>query len=174
MKRNFVFIILVTLAAAAAYAIKITAFVSTDVFAERAQDIIVAECLSFPKLPENVSYGDGLYPVEVHILMTLKGSKKPGKEKIATIYPMELGRKYLLTSLGGSIANEIDLLAIPELSVVELPQRFDLELLKNKTLTEQLMEIFKRRYVQVGRDIKRLENERALLQKALKEKNGMG
>lgn len=168
MKRSIVLAFLLVIVTTAAYAIKVTLFVSTKVFAERAKDIVVAECLSFPKLPKGVSYGDGLYPVEVRIIMTLKGDKKRGKERIATIYPMERGKRYLLASLGGSV-DDIDFLAVPELSVVLLSADFDLETLEDKDLTEQLNAIFQCRYDRVKKEIHRLEEERKLLEKAVKK-----
>src|SRR6266508_3189274 len=68
-----------------AQAIKITLFIDTDTFVQRAQDIVVAKCTG--PVPDAWNYEDGLYPVDVQIVSVLKGSKKPGKARLATIYP---------------------------------------------------------------------------------------
>jgi hypothetical protein len=123
-----------------AQAIKITLFTDIDTFVQRARDIVVAKCTG--PVPTSQKYHDGLYPVDVQIFTILKGEKKPGKATIATIYPMEVGKTYLLTSLGGS-AHGTDFLAVPELAVVELPHNFRLDDLKGKKITEQVRAVLR-------------------------------
>jgi hypothetical protein len=149
-------------------AIKITAFTNTDTFIERAKDIVIAKCLG--SVVDANKFEDGLYPVDVQIVVALKGSKdaimKPGKAKIATIYPMEVGKTYLLTSMGGS-AFGTEFLAVPELSVVELPQNFRLEELKNKTVKEQVQMVFAARRKENEWQQQHLNAEKKLLDKGL-------
>ena len=152
------------LAAAEAQAIKITAFTDTDTFVGRARDIVVAKCTG--PVSDGRNYDDGLYPVDVEVTAVLKGAKKPGKAKIATIYPMEAGKTYLLTSLGGS-AHGTDFLAVPQLAVVEVPQTFRLEDLKGKKVSEQVQAVFAARRQENERRQRELEKEKKLLDKAV-------
>ncbi len=149
---------------AEAQAIKITAFTDTDTFVQRAQDIAIAKCTG-PVL-DGRDHDDGLYPVDVQIVTVLKGVKKPGKATIATIYPMEVGKTYLLTSLGGS-AHGTDFLAIPQLAVVELPPNFRLDDLKGKKVAEQVQAVFAARRQENERQQRLLEEENRLLDKAV-------
>lgn len=155
---------LLLLATAEAQAITITLFTDTDTFVQRAQDVVVAKCTGL--VPDARNYEDGLYPVDVQVVSVLKGAKKPGKAKIATIYPMEAGKTYLLTSLGGS-AHGTDFLAIPELSVVELPPNFKLDDLKGKKVAEQVQAVFAARRQENERQQRLLEEEKRLLDKAV-------
>ena len=149
---------------AEAQAINITLFTDTDTFVQRAQDIVIAKCLG--PVPDGRRYDDGLYPVDVQVASVLKGAKKPGKAKIATIYPMEAGKTYLLTSLGGS-AHGTDFLAIPELSVVELPPNFQFDDLKGKKVAEQVQAVFAARRQENERQQRLLNEEKKLLDKAV-------
>lgn len=148
-------------------AIKIAAFTDTDTFIERAKDIVIAKCLG--PVPDVNRYDDGLYPIDVELITALKGPKnaimKPGKTKIATIYPMEVGKTYLLTSIGGS-AYGTEFLAVPELSVVELPKSIKLEELKDKTVKEQVQMVFAARRKENEWQQQHLVAEKKLLDKA--------
>ena len=152
----------------AALAIKITLFVDTATFAERAKDIIVVACDR--PAPEK-DYGDGLHPVDVTVRHVLKGESPLGAMRIATIYPMLAGKTYLLASLGGSV-DGITFLAVPELSVVEIPFGFDTSAMKGMTLVEQLNSVFAARKAEVGRQQQELKRETDLLEKALQKKAG--
>lgn len=145
-------------------AVKITLFMDTDTFVKRAKDIVIAKCTSPPEIPAR-----GLSPAHVEVLMVLKGDKKPGKLKIATIYPMVSGKTYMLTSLGGS-AQGTDFLALPELSVVPIPSDFELGKLKGKSLKEQVQRVFSRRLYEVERALETLLREKALLDKGLRDR----
>jgi hypothetical protein len=151
-----------------ARAIKITAFTNTDTFVERANDIVIAKCLG--PVPDGRQYDDGLYPVDVQVLAVVKGPKNKsmelGKAKIATIYPMEAGKTYLLTSMGGS-AYGTGFLAVAELSVIEVPANLRLSDLKGKTATEQVQAVFAGRRQEVERQQRLLEDEKRLLDKAV-------
>jgi hypothetical protein len=155
---------LLLLVSSEAQAIKITLFTDTDTFVQRAQDIVVAKCTG--PVPNGREYDDGLYPVDVQIVTILKGGKKPGKTTIATIYPMEVGKTYLLTSLGGS-AHGTDFLAVPQLAVVELPHSFRLDDLKGKKVTEQVQAVFAARRQEIERRQRELEEEKKLVDKAV-------
>ena len=157
-------LMLLLIVTAEAQAIKITQFTDTNTFVQRAQDIVVAKCTG--PVPDSRNYDDGLYPVDVEITAVLKGAKQPGKATIATIYPMEAGKTYLLTSLGGS-AHGTDFLAVPQLSVIELPPTFQLKDLKGKQLGEQVQAVFAARKQENERRWRELEEERKLLDKAV-------
>jgi hypothetical protein len=157
-----------------AQAIKVTIFVDTDTFVKRAKEIIVAKCVG--PVRNGDKYDDGLYEVDVEITAILKGAKedaegarKLGKATIATIYPMEAGKTYLLTSLGGSTGGA-SFLAVPELSVVELPPNFRFHDLKGKKTTEQVRAAFAARLQEIERRQRLLEEEKRLLDKAVQGK----
>jgi hypothetical protein len=175
MKLLVVSLGVVLLNALPCHAIKVTLFTDTGTFVRRAKDIVIAKCLG--PVPEGGKYAEGLYPVDVEVVSILKAArkegkggfaKKPGKGKIATIYPMTAGKTYLLTSLGGS-AYGTDFLAIPELAVVELPPHFRLGALKGKTVVEQVRIIFSARRQEIARQRRLLEQEKKLLDKAVSQ-----
>jgi len=156
-------LIAVWLGSAPTWAVPITLFQDTDTYIERARDIVVAECLS---VPPSQSGDDGLYAVEVKVLLVLKGNRKPGGLRVATIYPMKPAARYLLTNSGGS-ALGTDFLALPELSVVPVPEDFPLEKLQGKPVKEQLQRIFARQLFDVERQIEPLQEQQAMLAKAI-------
>jgi hypothetical protein len=166
MRTRFVLTIAVLVAVVgAAYAVKITGFTDTDRFIERMGSIVIAECLSVPPEGRN-HYDDGVYPVKVRIERVLKGDKKHGPANITTIYPMEVGRKYLLASHGWS-GDHTDIQAIPQLTVVQLPRGFDEKLIREKPLKEQITIVFEHGLAEANSQIKYLQEQRALLEKAL-------
>jgi hypothetical protein len=120
-------------------AIPITLFVDTPTFVERSRDIVIAKCVR-PDVGQG-TYLDNLHPAEVEVLAVLKGDKKPGRLRIATVYNLEAGKTYFLASGGGS-AYGTGFLAIAERSVVQLPAKFRLDGLKGKKLTEQVQAVF--------------------------------
>src|SRR5258708_2955900 len=75
-------------------------FTDTKTFAGQTTEVVVADCLDpdpdpGPKI--NVT------TVQVDVVKVLKGNRKLGKVKIATIgQPMEKGRRYMMASFGGS------------------------------------------------------------------------
>jgi hypothetical protein len=170
MKFSVLSLAIVFLNAVPGNAIKITLFTDTNTFVQRAQDIWIAKCLG--PVPDGANYDDGLYPVDVEVVSVLKGAKKAAdaqkraKAQIATIYPMEAGKIYLLTSLGGS-AFGTDFLAVPELSVVELPSNFRVDELNGKTLVEQVQAVFAARRLENERQQRWLVEEKKLLDKAV-------
>jgi hypothetical protein len=168
MKRLIPTLALLLLLTGETRAIKVAPFTNTDTFVTRAQDMVIAKCLG--PVPNALDYFDGLYPVDVQVLSVLKGPKdksmKPGKARIATIYTMEAGKTYLLTSMGGSAFGS-EFLAVPELSVVELPANFRLDDLKGKTLKEQVQAVFAARRQEIERRQRLLADEKKLLDKAV-------
>ncbi len=118
MKAICVFLTVSLMACSNAFAIPIGLFTDTDAYIDRARDIVLAKCVSVPEKP--AAFIDGLYPVEVEVLKTLKGDRNPGPLKIGTVYLMKPGGSYLLANSGGSAFGS-DFLALPELSVVPLP-----------------------------------------------------
>jgi hypothetical protein len=155
-------------AGGACSAIPITAFVDVDTFVERAQHIIVAKCVG--PVPSAEEADDGLYAVDVDMIAVVKGPKNPSmkltKTRIATIYPMEAGKRYLLTNMGGS-ALGTNFHAVPELSVVELPPNFQLDALKGKSMADQVRTVFAARRQEIERQQRLLKQEKALLDKAV-------
>src|ERR1700729_1132773 len=114
-----------------AFAIIISQFANTDALIKQTKDIFIADCVSIPtNKPElingqwvSVDLADGLYKVEVNAMRVLKGNKSTGKQIIATIYPMVVGKRYLLSSMGGGVGEgggvaAADFMAVPQLSVV--------------------------------------------------------
>jgi hypothetical protein len=74
--------------------------------------------------------------------------------------------RYLLYSLSDPPAFQ----AIPELSVIALPQNFDLARLDSNDLLNQLLLIFESRQAHIKSELESLSNEQRLLEKALSEK----
>lgn len=148
-----------------ALAIRITPFSDLDRYLECGQDIVIAKAVSMPAIERGDS--DGLHLVEVEVLRTLKGTNQPGKLTVATIYPMREGSRYLLYSPGGSFRGS-SFLAVPELSVVELPAHLNLRQLDRKSVREQIASLFELRLGESKRLLAELEHERVLLEKASK------
>jgi hypothetical protein len=158
-------------------------FANTDRLIKRAEDIVIGDCVSIPTNKPVfvdghwVTYelGDGLRKVEVNIVRVLKGNRPIGKQIIATIHPMTPGKEYLLSNSGGSVGATgdiatTDFLAVPELSVVEIPSHFDLTTLDGKELKEQMQSIFSRHLFEVERKLVPLLNEQGLLEKAVADR----
>ena len=168
MKAMFFSLAVALSAALPCQAVKVTAFTDTDTFISHAKEVVIAKCIG--PVPDASRYDDGLYPVDVRVISVLHGIKdagvKPGKAKVATIYAMEVGKTYMLTSMGGS-AHGTEFLAIPEMSVVELPPDFQLGQLKDKTLKEQVLAVFAARRRENERQMRQLETEKKLLDKAI-------
>ncbi len=154
--RKLTLIAALTLSAITAWTIPITLFMDMDVYIKRGTQIVIAD---------SVAMRDAHYytDAEVDVVRVLAGKTKLGKLHVKTIYPMTRGARYLLYSL----AEPPDFQAYPELSVVALPDGFDLNRLDGKTLKEQLLLIFETRRFQVGRELEQRREEQELLDKAL-------
>src|ERR1035437_9410645 len=104
----------------------ISPFGSVDSYIKHGKYIVIAECVSVTTNMTttvdghevSVLFLDGLHPVDVKIIKTLKGDKPLGKQTIATIYTMTPGKHYLLYSLPDFLGYGTDFFAVPELSVV--------------------------------------------------------
>lgn len=160
-------ILIINLISSKAVAIPITLFMDTDTFLRRAKDMIVAECISVP--PMEASF-HGLQMVEVNILKVLKGTRKPERFRVATIYPMKPHSIYMLYSSGGNTQGT-DFLALPELSVVPMPRTFKVASLDGKDLKEQVQYMFSLRLFEVERTLAPLLKEKELLEKAISDKS---
>ncbi len=164
MKRKLAVIVVCLFASAVSgMAIKITLFSDIDTYLQRGKDILIAQTVALPA--EGQVGFDDLHLVEVDVLRTLKGTNQPGRLMIATIYPMSVGGRYLLYSLGGSFLGS-SFLAVPELSVVEVPPRFDLAQLDGKSPRAKIALLFDLRLAEMKRRLGELEHEKALLEKA--------
>jgi hypothetical protein len=151
-----------------AAALPVQLFIDTATFAERATDVLVAECIDPDAIPGPKL--NGVTAVEVNVIQVLKGDRKAGKSKLATIgQPMEKGRRYLMASFGGAALNT-GFLANAELAVVEISDGFDLKTLDGKTAAEQVQLVFDARREQVRVLLAQLEREKTLLAKTVKLK----
>jgi hypothetical protein len=155
--------ILMFLVPTIAWAIPLMPPMDTPTFVVKSTDLLVVRCLT-PDVkggPKN----DGLTLIEVEILVVLKGERKVGNAKLATIgQRMEKGQRYLLASFGGS-AFDTGFLAQSDQAVVELPPDFDLkspDFVTDK-LQYRVQRIFDTRRAQVNRLILQLQQEKAVL-----------
>lgn len=144
-------------------AIRISPFIDTDTYTKRAKDIVIAECLSIPEKHKPIGNGT-LNTVDIKIV--LKGDKQLGKYKVVTIDSLEVGKNYLLMSMGG-FTQGTDFLANGELSVVPVPSFLNTDSLKEKSLNDKLHYIFAGRLYEVQRKLEPLLREKSLLDKAL-------
>lgn len=156
-------VILLVLAPAVAGAIPVLPPMDTPTFVVKATDLLVVRCLN----PDDKGGGknDGLTLIEVEVLMVLKGERKVGKAKLATIgQRMEAGKRYLMASFGGDVF-DTGFLAQSDQAVVELPPDFDLkapEFVTDK-LQYRVQRIFDARRAQVDRLILDFQQEKAVL-----------
>jgi hypothetical protein len=150
--------------APAANANPVYIFTDTKTFAGQATEVIVADCLD-PD-PDPGPKG-GVTTVRVDVVRVLKGNRKTGPAKLATIgQPMENGRRYMMASFGGS-ALGTDFLAQADLAVVEVPAGFDLKTLDGKTVVEQMQLVFDARREQVRERLIQMEQEKKALEKTV-------
>ena len=73
----------------------------TPTFVVKSTELLVVRCLN----PDVKGGGknDGLTLIDVEVLVVLRGARKVGNAKLATICQwMEKGQRYLLASFGGS------------------------------------------------------------------------
>jgi hypothetical protein len=156
-------VILFVLVPTMAWAIPVVPTMDTPTFVVKATDLLVVECLN--RDVKGGGKNDGLTLIEVEVLMVLKGERKVGKAKLATIgQRMEKGRRYLLASFGGS-AFDTGFLAQSDQAVVELPPEFDLKSpdFASDKLQYRVQRIFDARRAQVNRLILQLQQEKAVL-----------
>lgn len=160
MKTNLPVLLVFLVFCPTASAFPISFFPGIDTYLERYDDIVIAECVSVAEAPHR----HGFFPAEVKVLETLEGNRKPGLLKIATIYQMKPGQRYLLTNTGGN-AFDTDFLTLGELTVV--PVHDDLKTLAGKTKKQKLQIIFSRELYEVERKLAPLLQQKALLDKAV-------
>lgn len=162
--------IVAILACAVVQAVPITLFTDVDTYLQRAEDVVIAKCVSVPEAGLVATFDDGLYPASVDVQMSLKGERKPGRLTVATIYPLSPGQKYLIANTGGQ-ALGTNFLALAELSVVPIPENFDLAVLKDKKAKQQVQLILARYLYEVEQKLAPLRHTEGLLQKALLDRN---
>jgi hypothetical protein len=151
MKRLIVFLSLLMVPLVSP-AIIITLFTDIDTYIKRGLEIVIAESDSIdPETQRNMRWG--LSFVTVRVVQVLKGARETGDLTIGTIYPMIPGKTYLLYTIGGGVANKTEFVAIPELSVVEVPASFDLKRLDGKSLRDQVALLFSERLAQVRKEL---------------------
>jgi hypothetical protein len=146
-------------------AVPISLFQDIDTYLERSQDLVIAKCKILPK--EGIhAFIDGLYPVEVEVLLSLKGERQPGPLKIATVYPLEVGKTYLLANTGGS-ALDTNFLSLAELSVVPLDANLEIKTLAGQSTKQQVQRIFAGYLHGIEQELKPLLQKQAALEKSL-------
>lgn len=155
-------------AATDAQAIPITLFTDVETYLERAKEIIIARCIEVPE-DGGISAVDGFYPVTVDVVANLKGNRDLVHLKIGTIYPMQQGKTYLMTNTGGEAFGS-NFLSLGELTVVSIPEGFDLDSLKGKPLKEQVELVFARNLYEVERELDPLLAKERMLRQALKDR----
>jgi hypothetical protein len=168
MRKILLAALLLCLNASGALATKVTLFMDCDRFIKRSNDIIVADCVS-----AEVGATDGLQAVNVRVVKVLKGDREVGELKIATIYLMKPGARYVLSSGLGGDALGTDFLAIGEMTVVPLPANFDLAELDGKELKEQVQHMWSRHLFDVEQQYERLLAEKKLLEKAVSDRKSV-
>ncbi len=153
--------VLVLVAPGPASAVPLVPVMDSEAFFVKATDILVVRCVN-PDVMGGAKI-DGLTLVEVEVLTVLKGERKVGNAKLATLgQRMEKGQRYLMASFGGS-AFDTGFLAQSDQAVVQLPSDFGLESLDGHNLLERVQSIFDARRKQVDRLILILQQEKAIL-----------
>ena len=145
----------------------VSIFVDTSTHVERAEDIVIARCLTPAK---RVKYPNSstVFFSDFELLRVLKGARPKGKLRVAHIGLVTSSRTYLLFN-GGGKANGTTFLSFPELEIVEIPSWFKLSDLDGRAMNEQVTAIFKARKKQVERELRTLQIENDLLRKAVGE-----
>ncbi len=90
--------------------------------------------------------------------------------QIHTLRDMKAGTVYLLANVG----RPEEFHALPDLSVVPLPAKFDLSTLRRLPLKQQVQALFAARLLEVRQELAPLEAERDLLQKAIGDSTPAG
>ena len=185
MKRSLAAMVLLLMALAPCHAIPVATFTDMETFLRRAESIVVARVVAIPGPGEG--YHDGVYLAEVEVLQVLTGDRKPGRLRMASIYPMRPEKLYLLTGSRGARYGgpgseiETNFVAVGELTVVAVPATFDLALLKNQPLEKQLRAVFltRKEVVEAAlptakseREREALAEEKRLLERALRNGDG--
>jgi hypothetical protein len=155
---------LVLLGPTAVEAVPVWPVMDTPTFVAKSKDMLIVKCVN----PDVLGGGkdDGLTLIEVEVLVVVKGDRKVGKTRLATIgQPMAAGKRYLMTSFGGNVF-DTGFLAQSDQAVVEVPADFDLKALAGKTAVEQAQAVFDARRTQVEWLIRRLQREKEMLDQA--------
>ena len=158
---------LMLLGPATALAIPVWPVMDTPTFVEKSKDMLVVKCIN----PDVLGGGkdDGLTLIEAEVLLVIKGDWKVGKTRLATIgQPMAAGKRYLMASFGGNVF-DTGFLAQSDQAVVEVPADFDLKGLAGKTAVEKAQAVFDARRTQVEGLIRRLQQEKEMLDQAARK-----
>jgi hypothetical protein len=144
------------------FAISVPSFTDTDNLIKKADQIIIAECIS-----EKSKEYPHLY--DVTVMKVLKGSEIEGHRLVSTIYKMEPSMRYMLVNLSGfSIGTNFT--ATAELSVIPLSTTFSLDELKGKELKEQIQYIYSAHLFDIERKLEPLLTKKELLEHALADR----
>jgi hypothetical protein len=147
--------------------VNVPVFTDTATHLEKAENIVLARCLSVPK--DRSDYL-GMYPAKFALFTTLKGKKRPGALTIATIYDLEPGTDYLLFDRPGGSEFETDFLATGQLSVIPIPKDFKYSSLKGKSTRDQVQILFARHLYEIKRQLEPLLEQKTLLDKAVADR----
>lgn len=144
------------------FAIHVPSFTDTDNLIKKADQIIIAECVS-----EKAKTSPHLY--DVTIMKVLKGNETSGHLLVSTIYKMEPSIRYMLVNVAGfSIGTNFT--ATAELSVIPLRATFSLDELKGKDLKEQIQYICSMYLFDIERELEPLLVKKELLEQALSDR----
>jgi len=94
--------VLILLGPATVEAVPVWPVMDTPTFIAKSKDMLVVKCVN----PDVLGGGkdDGLTLIEVEVLAVIKGDRKVGKTRLATIgQPMAAGKRYLMASFGGNV-----------------------------------------------------------------------
>jgi hypothetical protein len=158
---RFFAVILICLVPSMAWAVPIWPPMDTPTFVEKSKDILVVRCIKPDVLGGAKS--DGMTLIEVEVLVVVKGERKAGKSRVATIgQPMETGKRYLMASFGGNVF-DTGFLAQSDQAVTEVPADFGLKSVAGKTAVQQVQAIFDARTAQVERLLQQLQRKKTTL-----------
>jgi hypothetical protein len=153
--------VLIFLVPTMAWAIPVWPTMDTATYVAKSSDILIVRCIN-PNVRGEIGDG-GLMLVEVEVISIVKGDRKVGKSRLATIrQPMEAGKRYLMASFGGN-AFDTGFIAQSDQAVVEVPSKFDLKSLAGETAVQQVQAIFDARRAQVERLLQQLQDEKKML-----------
>ncbi|MFA6029789.1 MAG: hypothetical protein WC969_08050 [Elusimicrobiota bacterium] len=161
MKRKLAMAAMIPLlAASTCWAVRGYLFTDLDTYIKHGKQIVLAEALESGN-PDK--HEDGLYVAKVKVSKVLAGKTRLGKLQIYTIYPLSRGELYLLYSS----SDPPDFQSTSELSVVSVPNGFDVKRLNGKSLKQQLVVIFEASRSQMSRDLRMGQKQYELLGKAI-------
>ena len=168
MKTKLLSFLLLTGATAGALAVLVQDFTDWESIIAKSPDIVIAQCIS--PFRNARRYPDGMLWADIDVLNVLKGDTKPGKLQLVTQHSPQQGWRYLIVGTYHTNAPyTIDwaLNATEDWRVIPLSPFFPDHVLDGKSLKTQIRIIFEHRLQEVTQELKRGEEEKRRLEKAL-------